>query len=539
MSEFRPSRRQLLAAGGLLVVTPTGLVPEALAQAQLAANPKRGGVLTALIDPEPTALLSAVNVSGPTSFVSPKVHEGLLDYDFDLTPKPQLATHWETSEDGLSYSFKLRQGVKWHDGRDFTAEDVAFSLLFLKAHHAHNRSTFANLAEVRTPDPHTAIVVFSKPAPYFLTALIASQAPIIPRHLFEGKDPITNPAHNNPVGTGPFVFKEWVRGSHILYERNPNYWDQPKPYVDRLIVRVVTDPAARAAALESGTADIAGDNPVPLAEVSRFTKLPNLAVEEKGAAYAGEINQLVFNLDNPHLKELKVRQAIAHAIDKKAYLDIVWYGFGEITNGPVIPALKQWAATDLPVYAFDPERAEALLDEAGFKRGAGGIRFKLTNDYLPYGENFKRGSEFIKQALARIGIEVTIRGQDFASYIRRVYTNRDFDFANAWLSNYFDPTVGVQRLFWTQNIKKGTPFSNGANYSNPEVDALFEAAAVEPNVEKRRELLRKVQHVLVHDLPHYDLIAQKNLTVFNKRVKNHTVSANGLRANFADVYIES
>ncbi|MEZ2410360.1 ABC transporter substrate-binding protein [Bosea sp. RCC_152_1] len=539
MSAHYPSRRQLLAAGGLLVLTPQGLVSEAVAQAQLSSVPKRGGVLTAVIDPEPTALLSAVNVSGPTSFVSPKVHEGLLDYDFDLTPKPQLATAWDVSEDGLTYRFELRRGVKWHDGRDFTAEDVAFSLLFLKQHHAHNRSTFANLAEVRTPDPHTAIVVFSKPAPYFLTALIASQAPIIAKHVFEGKDPVSNPAHNAPIGTGPFVFKEWQRGSHILYERNPNYWDQPKPYVDRLIVRVVTDLAARAVALESGTADIAGDNPVPLAEVGRFAAIPQLGVEERGSAYSGDINQLVFNLDNPYLKDVRVRQAIAHAIDKKAYLDIVWYGYGDIANGPVVPALKQWHATDLPAYKFDPKRAEALLDEAGLKRGGGGVRFRLTNDYLPYGDNFKRGSEFIKQALARIGIEVTIRGQDFASYIRRVYTDRDFDFANAWLGNYFDPTVGVQRLFWTKNIKKGTPFSNGANYSNPDVDALFEAAAIEPDLSKRQELFRKVQHLLVRDLPHHELVAQKNITVFNKRVKNHTVSANGLRANFADLYLEA
>jgi peptide/nickel transport system substrate-binding protein len=539
MSDRHPSRRHLLQiAGGLIAAGSGGAQAFAQSAGQASGTPKRGGVLTLLVDPEPTALLSAVNVSGPTSVVSPKVHEGLLDYDFDLNPKPQLATAWETGEDGLSYSFTLRKGVKWHDGRDFTSEDVAFSILFLKAHHAHNRSTFANITEVRTPDPHTAIIVLSKPAPYLLTALIASQTPIIPKHVFEGKDPITNPAHNAPIGTGPFVFREWVRGSHIIYDRNPDYWDQPKPYVDRLIVRVITDAAARAAALEAGSVDLAGDNPVPLSEVSRFAALPHIGVEERGSAYSGDVNQLVFNLDNPYLRDVRVRQAIAHAIDKKAYLDLIWYGYGEVANGPVVPALKQWHAADLPAYRFDTKKAEELLDAAGFKRGSGGVRFRLTNDYLPYGENFRRGSEFIKQALARVGIDVTLRGQDFATYIRRVYTNRDFDFANAWLGNYFDPTVGVQRLFWTQNIKKGTPFSNGANYSNSEVDALFEAAAVEPDIAKRKELFRQVQHILVRDLPHHELVAQKNIAVFNKRVKNHTGSANGLRTNFAEIYLD-
>lgn len=538
MPEHHLSRRRLLQAGGVLALAPAVVVTDSLAQAPAGAAPKRGGVLTALIFPEPTALVSAVNISGPTFFVSPKVHEGLLDYDFDLNPKPQLATAWQTAEDGLSYRFKLREGVKWHDGRDFTAADVAFSILFMKAHHASNRSTFANVTEVRTPDPHTVVIVLSKPAPYLLTAFIAAQTPIIAKHIFEGKDPINNPAHHAPIGTGPFVFKEWVRGSHIVYERNSDYWDQPKPYIDRLIVRVVTDAAARAVALESGAADIAGDNPVPLSEVGRFATLPHVGVEDRSTVYSGDINQLVFNLDNPYLKDVRVRRAIAHAIDKKAYLDLVWYGYGDVANGPVVPGLRQFHATDLPVYTFDPRQAEALLDEAGFKRGAGGIRFRLTSDYLPYGENFKRGSEFIKGALARVGIEVTLRGQDFATYIRRVYADRDFDFANAWMSNYFDPTVGVQRLFWSKNIKKGTPFSNSANYSDPKVDALFEAAAVEPDLARRKELLRQVQHLLVRDLPHYELVAQKNLTVFNRRVKNHTVSANGLRSNFADIYID-
>lgn len=549
MTLLRPTRRELLASAGLLVpglaaqgllLPDSGFGPAALAAGTPAGvTPKRGGVLTVAIDPEPTALLSAVNVSGPTSFVSPKVHEGLLDYDFDLNPLPQLAVSWETAKDGLSYTFKLRPGVKWHDGHDFTSADVAFSFLFLKAYHAHNRSTFANIADVATPDPLTAVIVLSKPAPYLLTALIASQAPIIAKHIFDGKDPNTNPAHNAPIGTGPFVFKQWERGSHIIYERNPNYWDQPKPYVDRLIIRVITDATARAVALESGTVDIAGDNPIPLQEVARFAALPNIGIEERGSAYAGDINQLVFNLDNPYLKDIKVRQAIAHAIDKKTYLNLIWYGYGELANGPVVPALKQWHAADLPVYAFDPKQAEALLDDAGLKRGGDGVRFKLTNDYLPYGENFRRGSEFIKQQLSRVGIDVALRGQDFATYIRRVYTNREFDFANAWLGNYFDPSVGVQRLFWSNNFKRGTPFSNGAHYANPDVDALFEAASVEPDVAKRRELFRQVQHLLVRDLPHYELVAQKNITVFNKRVKNHTISANGIKANFADVYLNS
>jgi len=180
-----------------------------------------------LVEPEPTTLVALTNCADRTMLVSAKVTEGLLSYDFDLAPLPQLATGWSVSGDGLRLTFELRQGVRWHDGHPFTSADVAFSIRVLKEIHPRGRATFAALAEVQTPDPHTAIFVLSKPAPFILSALAACESPIVPKHLYDGADPATN--GNAPIGTGPFLFKEWVRGSHIVYERNPDYWDAPKP----------------------------------------------------------------------------------------------------------------------------------------------------------------------------------------------------------------------------------------------------------------------------------------------------------------------
>lgn len=536
---FSVSRRQLLLASGALalsVTTPGFVVP---AWGQNAGTPKQGGTVTFLVDPEPPMLVSAANSSGPSRQLSSKVHEGLLEYDFDLTPRPQLATSWAVSPDGLEYTFKLRPGVKWHDGKDFTAADVAFSVGFLKQNHTNGRNTFANVTEVKTPDPLTAVIVLSKPAPFLISALAAHESPIIARHVYEGQNPLTAPANNAPIGTGPYLFKEWVRGSHVILERNPNYWDQPKPYIDRLVVRFIPDPAARTAALEAGDVDIAADTPVPLTDLDRFKALPHVALETRGYSYLGDVNQIIFNLDNPYLKHQPVRQAFAHAIDKKVVLDLIWFGYGEIANGPIIPSLKPFHAEDLPVYAFDPKKAEALLDQAGFPRGANGVRFKLVNDFLPYTENFKRGSEYLRQALGKVGIEVSLRAQDFPTYIKRVYTDRDFDFANAWLPNYYDPTPGVARLFWSKNFKIGVPFSNGSHYVNPEVDRLLEAAAVEADRDKRIRYFRDFQHIAVRDLPNLELVAQKMITIYNKKIRNHTVTASGLRSNLADVYIEA
>ncbi|HXZ07795.1 MAG TPA: ABC transporter substrate-binding protein, partial [Paraburkholderia sp.] len=242
------------------------------------AAPNHGGTLTWLVAPEPASIVPLTTTAGGNAEIGPKVVEGLLTYDKDLNPEPLLATAWSVSPDGLQYRFSLRHGVKWHDGKPFTSADVAFSILTLKQVHPRGRSTFANVTDVKTPDPYTAIVELSKPAPFLLTALSGSESPIIPKHLYEGTDIAANPYNSAPVGTGPFVFKSFEHGSHILLERNPDYWDKPKPYVDKIIVRFLPDGAARAAALESGAANL-GDQVIPLSDVKRFATLPNFDVD--------------------------------------------------------------------------------------------------------------------------------------------------------------------------------------------------------------------------------------------------------------------
>ncbi len=141
------------------------------------------------------------------------MNEGLLAYAFDLTPRPQLALSWTISPDGLQYTFNLRPGVRWHDGKDFTSKDVATSINLLKQWHPRGRSTFANVEEVRTPDPLTAIIVLSKPAPYLLYAFAASESPIVASHIYDvSADPTQNPAQRAPIGTGPYRFRSWEKG---------------------------------------------------------------------------------------------------------------------------------------------------------------------------------------------------------------------------------------------------------------------------------------------------------------------------------------
>jgi len=502
-----------------------------------ADEPKRGGTLTMALSSEPTALVGLLTSAIDTYFISGKVTEGLVTYDWNFNLKPALAESWEVSPDGKQITFHLREGVKWHDGADFTAKDVKFSIEVLKARHPRGRITFANVQQIETPDDHTVVLKLSKPAPYLMTALAGPESPIVPEHIYAGTDFATNKNNIAPIGTGPFKFTEWKKGSFVILERNENYWQKGKPYLDRIVIRFIADAAARAVAMESGEVQLEPGSPVSFYDVERLSKLPNIGVERRGDEYGSIVARLEFNLENKYLKNVDVRRAIAHAIDKEFIRKNIWFGFAEATASAVSPNLKRFYTTNVPNYPYDPKEADRLLDQAGFPRGSNGIRFTLTHDYLPVADTFRRTAEYIKQALKKVGIEVVIRGEDFPSYVRRIYSERDFDFSNNWMNDTPDPTLGVQRLYWSKNFTRGVPFSNGSAYSNPEMDALLEAAQVENDPEKRAEFWRKVAYLEMTDLPDLPLVAVNRLTLYNKQVHAHTESPLGSADSLADTWV--
>jgi len=275
------------------------------------------GTLTMLLEPEPPTLVALTNCGDPSMFVSAKVTEGLLAYDFDLTPRPQLATAWSVSPDRREFTFRLRRGVRWHDGVPFTSHDVASAIALLRDLHGRGRTTFANVIAVRTPSSHTVVIELSQPAPFLLYAFAASESPITPAHLYNSGDASASPNGAKPIGTGPFVFREWVKGSHVAFERNPHYWDSPKPHVDQLVVRFIESPQEKLAAIETGTIDLAPGTPVPLDAIRRIKANPNLSLVTDGYQYTNQVVRLEFNLDHPILGRRAIRQAIAHTIDRQ------------------------------------------------------------------------------------------------------------------------------------------------------------------------------------------------------------------------------
>jgi len=513
-----------LRAGGL----------SALAGLPGVARAQSGGTLKWVLAPEPPTLNTAFNSSFMVQEISTKMLDGLVIYGKDFEPNPSLATGWEVAPDGLSITFKLRDGVKWHDGAPFTSADVKYTFEeILRKHHPRGRATFANLAIVEVPDRLTAVLRLSKPSAYIMAALSASESPMLPKHLYEKGDPTRSPLNNAPVGTGPFKFAEWQRGRFIRLVRNPDYWAKERPGFDTIIAPFTADPASRAVGLETGEIDLGGFSPVPLADLSRVGKLPNLAVTTEGYALFGAMHYFEFNMRDPQFQDVRVRQAFAHAIDREFVAKNICFGYASPATGPVSQRLSKFYTPNVPRYPYDPKKAEALLDAAGFGRKAGGVRMSITHDPSPYTEEQRRFADYFKQAMRQVGIEVEIRMSDAATFQRRVWTENSHQTTSYGIFNMPDPTIGVQRIFWSKNIRKGVPYTNGSGYTSEEMDRILETAQSEKDAGKRRELFNAMQALAMKDLPVIPILNVDYTTVYNKQLKNVTTDLEGMTGTFA------
>ncbi len=339
MSRILLNRRnflQISASAGALMLTPQ------LAFAQDA--PVKGGRLVVAGDSEPANLNPAIVASNGVFFVASKVIEPLAEQSYEGKDglDPRLATSWEGSADGLSVTFKLREGVTWHDGKPFTSADVAFSALEVwKKLQNLGRVVFKNLAAVDTPDEHTAIFRFSEPTPF---QLIRNALPVvtsvIPKHVYEGTDIAKNPANQKLVGTGPFKFGEYKPGEYFLLKRNDAYWEKNEPLLDEIVYQFLPDRAAAGNALEAEEIQLAAFSAVPLADLGRISKSSGLKVYANG--YEGLTYQLIVEINHrrKELADVKVRQAIAHAIDHDFVVKTIFLGFAKSSTGPV-PAYDQ------------------------------------------------------------------------------------------------------------------------------------------------------------------------------------------------------
>lgn len=527
------SRREaLLAGGGFGLLALTGCAP--------AGAGAQNGTLVIGYSPEPPSLTSAGTSAAAVVAIATKIFDGLVTFDRDARPQPQLALSWETAPDALSTTLKLRPGVKWHDGQPFSSADVAYSLTEVwKKLHSRGRSTFATVEAVETPDPLTVVLRLARPAPYLISALGSPESQVVPRHIYAGKDYLTNPAGNAPIGTGPFRFAEWRRGEFIRLERNPDYWQPGAPKLDAIVYKLFSDPAAVAAALETGEIQVTTSGQATLSDVKRIQALPGIRITERDSSFTGALGVFEFNLDRPQLRDPRVRHAFAHAIDKRFLLDKVWHGYGKIEHSAIPAALTAFHDPGVARYDYDPAKATALLDAAGLVPDAQGIRLRLTHDPAPTGEIYGKSAYAIRDNLRRVGIDLQIRSSDLAGFLKRVYKDRDFDTVQYGASSGPDPAIGTQRFYWSKSYAPGVAFSNASHYASPEVDSLLERAQQETDLAVRKALYAQFQRLVAADLPRIPLISSTPLVISDRRVKDLPETAYATQDNFAGVSLAS
>jgi peptide/nickel transport system substrate-binding protein len=351
-----------------------------LATPTMAEEPKKGGTLTMAIQQTPRHLNPAVQSGTATGQPGTQLFASLLRYDEGWNPQPFLAETWEVSSDGLSVTINLVKGATFHDGAPITSEDVAFSIDTVKANHPF-KSMFAPVETVETPDANTAILKLSKPHPALLLAMSSQLLSIIPKHVYgDGQDPKSHPANSEGVvGSGPFKLVEFKRGEHVILERYENYFMEGLPYLDRIVMRILPDESTRAIALESGELQMSGFESNPR-NIVRLKKNSALRVSSEGYAAIGPVNWLAFNTKGEKTSDPKVRQAIAYAVDREFINKALNLGTAPTALTGIHPGSPFYDAT-VEAYDLDIDKANALLDEAGYAKGSDGMRFALSVDY--------------------------------------------------------------------------------------------------------------------------------------------------------------
>lgn len=483
-----------------------------------------------------SGFLTAVTSDSASHTAAGYVFNGLVRYDKDLKLEGELAESWEVSPDGRKITFHLRKGVTWHDGKPFTSEDVMFT--YRKMIDPNTPTAYAEdfrqVTHASNPDPYTFVVEYEKP---FAPALASWGMHVLPKHLLEEYPDISrSPANKKPVGTGPFRFVEWKTGEKTVFEANPDYFEG-RAYLSRVITRVIPDPATMFLELKSGGIDMMGLTPIQYTrqtETGEFRKSFNkYRYLSFGYTYLG------FRLSHPLFSDRRVRQAFAYAINKKELIDGVLFGLGQEATGPYKPGT--WAYNpDVKKYPYDPERAKALLAEAGWKdadgKGVlkkGGRKFAFTVLTNAGNESRAKTAAIIQQNLAAVGIRMEIRTLEWSAFINEFVDKRKFDAVILGWSISQDPD---QYDIWSSK-KTGPKELNFVGFADAEVDRLLEEGRRTFDIEKRKKAYFRIQEILAEEQPYVFLYYPDSLPAVQKRIRGIEPAPAGISYNFIKWYV--
>ena len=467
--------------------------------------------LVMIIESSPTNLDPRVGLDAYSERIDDLIFDDLLTRDAHFNVKPGLADSWEIP-DPLTYVFHLHQGVRFHNGRSLTARDVkwTFDSLLQGKIRSTKSALYQPVARIDAPDDYTVVFHLKEPFASLLWNLSDGAIGIVP----EGSgEELTNA----PVGTGPYRFVSAETDKEVILEQNPDYWGE-KARLERVRFAVVPDPTTRALELRKGSADIAVNAFAPdvVVALERDPKLEVLQAPGSVLAY------LAFSLRDPILRDVRVRQALAYAIDRRPMLEYLWHDFAR-PAGSVLPP-QSWAYYDnVPHYDYSPESARQLLDQAGYP-AKNGTRFHLTMKTSTAEESTRLMVAVLQQQLHAVGIELDIRSFEFATFFADVRKGAFQLYSLRWIGGNEDPDI----FEYAFHSSKFTP--QGANrsfYSNPRLDNLIDQARREPDQQKRKVLYAEVQTILATDLPYINLWYFDNVLVHSKRVHRLELNPSG------------
>jgi peptide/nickel transport system substrate-binding protein len=520
----------LLLAVVMLVIGPVAVNAE---------TPKRGGDLVAGYGQFPRHFNHAIQSGAATATPGTQIFASLVEINQKWQPVPYLAKSWEVSADKLTYTFHLVKNATFHDGTPVTSEDVAFSFEIVKKNHSFGPSMLGPVDRVETPDKYTVVFKLSKPHPALFLVLSPPLLPILPKHIYneEENGPIRkNPANVKPVGSGPFKLVEFKPGDYFVLERYDKFFRPGRPYLDRMIGRKIKDPSANFIALKKGDFHMALFNSgLRLKQVEALKKMKHLVVTSRGYEGIAAIYFLEFNLRKDKFKDVRVRQAIAHAIDKNFITQKLHYGYSKPATGPIHSSFP-WYTDNVTLYDYNLKKANQLLDDAGYPRKANGIRFSATIDWYP-GEpdSMDTIAQYLKPQLKKVGIDVQLRPPaDFLSWYKRI-AGWQHDMTMSNIYSWGDPMIGVHRLYLCNN-QKHVVWTNTSGYCNPELDAVMAKAAVETDVAKRKALYVEMQQLLTADVPLIWTHEAPYQSIYNKDLRNVITSIWGSMTPFDKVY---
>ncbi|MFN8522800.1 MAG: ABC transporter substrate-binding protein [Chloroflexota bacterium] len=473
------------------VVAAKPAQPPADAKPSQPLSPAKPTTLVFISLSEPSRLNPIVAPDVQTKAILTAIFDGLVRVNDKMELQPELAASFDVAPDGKQYTFKLRPGAKWHDGKDVTSADVKFTFDTIRNADVKGtiaKTDYAAVEEIAAPDAATVVFKLKTPDASFLSKLAVGVAP---RHLLEGQDLVNAEFNRKPVGSGPYRVEEWTAGQQIVLVANPTYFGT-KPSIERIVYKLVKDSNVLVVQLTNGEADAGA---LPAGDVARLRREQKLSFAESVDAntYIG------FQLENPLFQDPRVRQALSYAIDRKAIVDKLLEGNGLVSTSDVMP--NSWAYNGgVNAYPLDAARAGALLDEAGWNRGADGVRQK-GGQPLKFALLSNSGDKtreevilLVRQAWKQIGVEMEPQFLELNTFINERVLKSNFEAIFLSTSVAVDPDMS--RRYHSRSLTNGNNF---LRYKNADVDALLDKGLLQTEQAERKATYFKIQEILANE----------------------------------------